>query len=237
MSSAAQTVLASKVDRLNTPMFCASGVTVSPGGVALLTGVEVALCRGERVAIVGPSGSGKTSLLRILCALDDAPSGDIRLHDQTPEQWGYPQFRRNVCLVDQRPTLFAGTVEENLRRPFAYRSATILYPGEAASQWLMRLGIGANRLQENVRHLSVGEQQRVCLIRALLLQPILLLLDEPTSALDMETVEMVETALTGECERRGLALLVVTHDTRQARQWCHRILDIRPYFASEGKLA
>jgi putative ABC transport system ATP-binding protein len=203
------------------------GLTLVAGGVQLREGISFTLQKGERVAVAGPSGSGKTTLLRAVCGLDDPGAGTVRLLGKTPEEWSWPAFRRRVLLMEQRPTLLEESVEASLRRPFSYRvAAGQAFPRERAQALLERLGVGQSRMTQNARALSVGQQQRVCLIRALLLQPDVLLLDEPTSALDPQSVQLVEALLDEEAQARGLAALVVTHDPRQANEWCHRRLEL-----------
>lgn len=202
---------------------------VAAGGRPLLSGITFDLSAGELVALTGPSGCGKSTLLRALCALDDPTEGEVTLENQTPQQWGYPAFRRRVMLVDQRPILFDAPLEANLRRPFLYRSATEAFPLERAVTLLERVGLEAARLSQNARSLSIGQQQRASLVRALLLEPQVFLLDEPTSALDGEAVGEVEALIREELTRRGAAALVVTHSTRQAQTWCDRAVDVADF--------
>lgn len=209
------------------PLLRLRDVTVGAGDVRLLQGINFDLEAGERVALTGPSGCGKTTLLRCICGLDDAVAGDITLQGRDGIAWGWPQFRRKVLLVDQRPTLLDDSVRENLQRPFAYRAALKSFPHEHAGALLDRLGVGAHRMGQNAHSLSIGQQQRLCLIRALLLEPLVLLLDEPTSALDVAAAGDVEDVLREEAEASGLAALIVTHHQRQAEDWCHRRLDLQ----------
>lgn len=213
-----------------TPLLEVERLAITAGGVRLCENITFTLVPGERIAVVGPSGSGKTTLLRALCGLDDAAAGTARLQGKTPEDWTWPLFRRNVILVEQKPALLEETVESVLRRPFQYRAAAnASFPEARACELLDRLAVGAERMTQPARSLSVGQQQRVCLVRALLLHPLVLLLDEPTSALDTEAVAAVEALLEEEGATRGLAALVVTHDLRQVQEWCHRRLDLRAF--------
>lgn len=209
------------------PLLTLHDLSVAAGGQTLLSHINIELRAGELVALSGPSGCGKTTLLRAICALDDSVSGEVKLKNQTPAQWGFPDFRRRVLLVDQRPLLFDATVEANLRRPFSYRSAREAFPHTRALELLQRLGIDSRRITQNARLLSVGEQQRVCLIRALLLDPDVLLLDEPTSALDGHAVADVETLIREYLAERGAAAFVVTHSPQQARDWCDREVNVQ----------
>lgn len=210
------------------------GLAVAANGVPLLSRIELALAEGERVAVHGPSGCGKTTLLRAICGLDDPTQGTVRLRGQTPAAIGWPAFRRKVTLVQQRPVLVAGSVAANLRRPFTYRSATFPFPAARARELLDRLGVGAERMDQSAESLSVGQQQRVSLVRALLVAPAVLLLDEPTSALDADAVGAVEGLVREEAEREGRAALIVTHSAEQARRWCDRTLDLAPHRAGAG---
>ncbi|HIJ66317.1 MAG TPA: ATP-binding cassette domain-containing protein, partial [Candidatus Hydrogenedentes bacterium] len=159
-------------------------LAVGAAGGAILTGVNLTAAPGELVAVTGPSGCGKTTLLRTVAGLLDALSGTIHLDGHTPAAFGWPQYRRRVVLVDQQPVLLDRSVEENLKRPFSYQSANGGFPAARARTLLDRLGLEPDRWDQRARALSVGQQQRVCLVRALLLAPALVLLDEPTSALD-----------------------------------------------------
>lgn len=202
---------------------------VGTAGVPLLRGVSLGLHEGELVAISGPSGCGKTTLLRTVAGLIDPLGGTILLDGRSPEQIGYPRFRRQVVLVQQKPALLDTTVRANLERPFEYQSGNQEFPAQQAAQLLQEVGIEPDRLDQRAWSLSVGQQQRVCLVRALLLEPRILLLDEPTSALDSDSAAAVETLLHRLAKDTGLAALVVAHDRQQPEQWCDRRYDIRPH--------
>lgn len=210
-----------------------SGFSVAAGGKTLFSGVSFRLDPGETMAVCGPSGSGKTSLLRAISGLDDPEAGEVHLVGLTPEQHGWPVFRRRVLHVDQRPVLTGGTVEGNLRLPWSYRTSDNRpFPMDEAALLLEAFGISSERLVQKAETLSVGQKQRVCLARAFLLKPDVLLLDEPTSSLDPEAVASVEEALGRETKRRGLAAIIVTHDSAQAERLCSRVLDLTEYGAT-----
>jgi putative ABC transport system ATP-binding protein len=212
-----------------------SRFAVAAAGRTLLAGIDLQLSGGELLAIIGPSGCGKTSLLRAVAGLTDPVEGEARLAGQCPADLRWPCYRRRNVLVDQRPVLRSGTVRANLERPFRYRTATGPYPAAAAQELLEQLGLGPDRLNQDARSLSQGEQQRVCLARALLLEPAVLLLDEPTSALDEEAAAATEQVVRREARHRGLAGLIVTHSRRQAERWCDRSFDLKPYMARQAK--
>jgi len=177
---------------------------------ALLEAVAFEVPAGGAVRLVGRSGLGKTTLLRALAALHPS-SGALSLGDASPESLGRPSWRRRVTLIAQRPRLFAGDVEANLRRPFAYRSAESAFDPDRAVTMLAALDLPEDVMSREARTLSVGEQQRVCLVRGLLHRPAFALLDEPTSALDPESRETVRALLERE-RAAGVGFVLVSHD-------------------------
>lgn len=205
-------------------------VNVGVGGAAstvLLRGVSLHVSEGERLAVVGPSGAGKTTLLRIIAGLADPVVGRVRLDGRSGDEVGWPAWRRQVTYVSQQPVMTAGTVRANLRRPFHYRRHAAPFDEDRSVAWLGRLGLAESVVEQQARTLSVGQQQRVSLVRALGIGPRVLLLDEPTGALDPDAVEALETLVTAWTERGGAAL-IVTHDREQAARWCTATLDLRP---------
>lgn len=210
-------------------------LTVGESQVSLLEGVHLTLNAGERVAVTGPSGSGKTTLLRAICGLMEASRGVVRLQGKTGDEWGWPLFRRQVLYMEQRPVVRDTDSRENLRRPFTYRAAPGPFPERRAAGFWERLGLTPEQFQQNARTLSGGQQQRLCLIRALLLEPPVLLMDEPTSALDPESVAGVEDLIREEGERRGLACLIITHSREQAARWCDREIELSTFRPAEAR--
>jgi ABC-type iron transport system FetAB ATPase subunit len=204
-------------------------VAVATGGRKLLSGIDLDLSAGERVALRGPSGCGKTTLLRAITGLVDPVAGEVETAGHRPGDPTWPLYRRRTILVEQRPVLLLGTVRENLARPFLYHTADSPFPVDRAIALLSRMQLVPVHLDQEARSLSQGEQQRVCLARALLLQPQVLLLDEPTSALDEDALAAVEDVVREESDRRALAALIITHTRAQADRWCHRIFDLLPY--------
>ena len=207
------------------PLLELRNLAINAGPRPLLRGVNLQLQPGERVALRGPSGCGKTTLLRAICGLDGLASGEITLDNSTPHDWGFPQFRRSVIYLEQRPVMFEASAEANLRRPFLYGTKAGDFCPTRASEVMSRLQLTDVTPDFAARKLSQGQQQRLALIRALLLSPRVLLLDEPTSALDKESVEAVEELLL-EKSAAGMSALIVTHDAAQAARWCHRVVEV-----------
>lgn len=209
-------------------LLCLHGLTVASNGVRLLERLDLTVEAGEVVGLTGRSGCGKTTLLRAVAGLIDPVEGEVKLDGRRAEDLGWPAYRRRVVLVDQRPVLLDATVRANLDRPFRYNVAETGFPAERAAELLDRLELGSHRMLQDARSLSVGQQQRVCLIRALLVEPAVLLLDEPTSALDQESLSAVESLIREQAHGRGLACLIVTHDIVQIERWCDRRVDLTP---------
>ena len=219
-------VSAGKASRMNDPVLSIQNLAVAIAGKRLLEGVSFDVSAGECIACIGPSGCGKTTFLRTLAGLIDAEEGEVALHGKLPGEHGWPAFRRRVVYVSQRPALLDDSVRHNLQRPFEYVAAAGAFPESRAGELLAGLRLGNGAMEKNARELSVGQQQRVCLVRSLLVEPEVLLLDEPTSALDEEAVDLVEELLIREAKKSGLAVLIVTHNRRQAEQWSSRIVNL-----------
>lgn len=155
--------------------------------------VNLELYSGSRLALVGASGTGKSLLLRSLAGLDPVDEGEIRFGDRPLFQWYMPRYRSQVMYLHQHPALLEGTVEFNLKAVYQfglYRQKC--YNFRRVCQWLNRVDRGENFLNKNAETLSGGERQIVALIRALQLDPAVLLLDEPTASLDPNTAEQIE---------------------------------------------
>jgi ABC-type iron transport system FetAB ATPase subunit len=176
---------------------------------------------GEVLAIVGPSGSGKSSLLRLLNRLDEPTSGTVFVEGTDYRQIAPRDLRRKLGMVNQRPFLFPGTVEQNLQFGPQQRGESL--PPESIEQLLRRVGL-KGYASRNIANLSGGEAQRVSVARTLANSPLVLLLDEPTSALDEASKREVETSIQGIIRDQGLTCVLVTHDTAQAVRLAGRAL-------------
>jgi putative ABC transport system ATP-binding protein len=203
------------------PLFELSDVRLARGGRDVLNGVTARLPAGS-CAIAGPSGSGKSTLLRLLNRLADPDRGTVKYRDRDVSDYGVLSLRREVCLVPQLPALLDGTVAENI----AYAARLGGHDGASAPEKLELVGLDPKLCERTAGELSVGEQQRVMLARALAVDPAVLLLDEPTSALDDAAREAVERTLLELKSTLGLSLVVVTHDADQARRLADSVLTI-----------
>ena len=193
-------------------------VGLDRGGRAVLDSVSAEIPMGS-TAIVGPSGAGKSTLLRLLNRLADPDRGEIAYRGRPLAGYEPLALRREVSLVPQLPALLEGTVESNLRY-----AAELAGEPLAVEETLARAGLDPSFAGRDVARLSVGEQQRAMLARALAQRPTVLLLDEPTSALDHAARDTIEAAL-GELRRASeLSIVLVSHDPEQARRLGDRVL-------------
>ena len=168
-------------------------------------------------AIVGPSGSGKSTLLRLLNRLADPDRGEISYCGRPLVEYDPLALRRQISLVPQLPALLEGSVESNLR--YAANLATKELDN---GRCLDLAGLDPAFATRDVAKLSVGEQQRVMLARALAQDPAVLLLDEPTSALDHAARDAVEATLAALQQELDISLVLVSHDPEQARRLAER---------------
>ena len=189
-------------------LFSLDAVTLTRGGAVVLRDLDAEIPRGA-TAIVGPSGAGKSSLLRLLNRLADPDAGRVLLHGRDVRDDDPLALRRRVVLVPQLPAPLADTVADDVR----YAA-----PGADVGALLERAGLDGTYAERATARLSVGEQQRVMLARALALDPEVLLLDEPTSALDAAARDAVEATIAGLRAEGGRSIVVVTHDPAQAER-------------------
>ncbi len=159
-------------------------------------GVDVQLQVGENLAILGATGAGKSLLLRCLAGLDAADEGRITVDDRPLDEWRMPSYRARVVYLHQRPALWEGTVEDNLRAVFrlaAHRSRG--YDRSHGLRWLAAFERDEAFLGKATAELSGGEAEIVALIRALSVEPSVLLLDEPTASMDATATRQAEELL------------------------------------------
>ena len=162
-------------------------------GRGKLENLTITCEQGSYTLLVGPSGAGKSTVFRLLVRLEEANGGAIYFQGKPLSDYSPMQLRSRVMLLPQTPTLFPGSVRETLLLPWSFAEHKLAAkPDDAVlSGWLARLRMADIPLEENATALSLGQQQRICLIRCLLLEPAVLLLDEPTSALDAESRAIV----------------------------------------------
>lgn len=215
-----------------TPAVRLRALVVGHGTRTLAGPVSFELGRGRTLGLQGPSGSGKSTTLRALVgllppSLTVSGTAEVLGVDVRSPSADLPALRARAVLVGQMPVVFPASILANaafgLRHVARLSRDELRRRSEAA---LLEAGLWdevADRLGAPADQLSVGQRQRLCLARALALDPELLLLDEPTSALDPAATRTVEDAITG---LQGRAVLVVSHDQAQLARLCGDVVDL-----------
>ena len=214
-------------------VMASDGLTLRFGEKTILSEIDMQFGRGTITALIGPTGSGKSTFLRTLNRMNDKVqgfrySGDVHLDGTSI--WASSQdlltLRRRVGMLFQRPNPFPMSIRDNVVAGVkAHRIAKGKQLDVVAEQRLREVGLWdavKDRLGDSPFRLSGGQQQLLCLARALAVGPEVLLLDEPTSALDPISTEYVE-ALVREMAP-ALTLIVVTHNLGQARRVAHNTM-------------
>ena len=200
-------------------------------GLEVLKGISTEIKKGDVVCVIGPSGSGKSTFLRCLNMLEKPDSGEIRFAGEnlTDPKTNLNLHRQKMGMVFQQFNLFPHmTVLENLTcAPLMLGKMNKTEAEAMAMELLGRVGL-ADRAGEYPNKLSGGQKQRVAIVRALCMDPEVMLFDEPTSALDPEMVgEVLDVMKT--LARKGMTMIVVTHEMGFAREVSNRVL-----FMDEG---
>jgi ABC-type proline/glycine betaine transport system ATPase subunit len=210
---------------LTQALFELSGVSFSRDGRVVLRDLDLRIGPGA-TALLGPSGSGKSTLLRLLNRLADPDEGSVSLDGDDVRSLDPLELRRRVCLVPQLPAPLPGSVADNITYGPGLVGRTV-----EPERYLELAGLDPDYMPREADRLSVGEQQRVMLARALAFEPEALLLDEPTSALDESARDAVERTLASLRDRLSASLVVVTHDRGQAERLASRVVEL-----DEGRL-
>jgi polar amino acid transport system ATP-binding protein len=204
------------------------------GDIHVLKGIDQTIRRGEKVVIVGPSGSGKSTFLRCLNLLEQPTEGEVWFEGKQMNKPGcdVDALRRKMGMVFQHFNLFPHlTIRQNITlAPVSLRLKTQGRADEQAMALLRRIGL-ADRADAYPGQLSGGQKQRVAIVRALAMEPDVMLFDEPTSALDPEMVGEV-LAVMKELAEEGMTMVVVTHEMAFAREVATRVL-----FMADGRIA
>ncbi len=203
------------------------------GALRVLNGVSIQVHQGEALAIIGPSGGGKSTFLRCLNLLEAPDGGDVIFEGQKINQKGtdVDRYRQKMGMVFQHFNVFPHmTVQENITlAPTLLKKKTPAEADEKALYLLERIGL-LDKKDEYPRKLSGGQKQRLAIVRALAMEPDVMLFDEPTSALDPEMVGEVLDLIRALVEG-GMTSVIVTHEMGFAREVSDRIL-----FMSEGQI-
>ena len=203
------------------------------GGMNALDGVSVQIEKGEVVVVIGPSGSGKSTFLRSLTLLEEPTSGQVLFEgiDITGPKVNVDKHRESMGMVFQHFNLFPHmTILKNLTlAPMKLKKMSQADAEARAMELLRRVGL-EDRANSYPAQLSGGQKQRVAIVRALAMDPEVMLFDEPTSALDPEMVGEV-LAVMKELAAEGMSMVVVTHEMGFAKEVATRLL-----FMDDGKI-
>ena len=212
-------------------MIDVKNLSKSFGSHEVLKGISEHIFPGEKVVIIGPSGSGKSTFLRCLNLLEEPSSGYIAFNNQeiTDQKINIDIVRRQMGMVFQHFNLFPNmTIRKNITlAPVRTGLMTQEEADKTATRLLQRVGL-EEKAEAYPSQLSGGQKQRIAIVRALAMNPKVMLFDEPTSALDPEMVGEVLTVMK-ELAAEGMTMVVVTHEMGFAKEVGNRVL-----FMDEG---
>ena len=215
-------------------MIKVDNLTKSFRGVDVLKGITTQINKGDVLCVIGPSGSGKSTFLRCLNMLEKPSGGDIIFDGEnlTDKKTDLNKHRQKMGMVFQQFNLFPHmTILKNLTcAPVMLKKMTKEQAEAKAMELLERVGL-ADRADSYPNQLSGGQKQRVAIVRALCMEPDVMLFDEPTSALDPEMVGEVLEVMK-DLAKAGMTMVVVTHEMGFAREVSNRVM-----FLDDGVIA
>lgn len=213
----------------NSPVITLSKVTFSyAGGKTLFQDLSLELPGGGFYLVRGPSGAGKSTFLRLVNRLEEPSHGHLMFEGRPLTAYSPPLLRRKILYIQQTPTSVETTVRENLLLAFSFKNNRDLTPpdDDTLRSRLDNFLLYDIDLDTRASTLSVGQLQRLCFVRGLLLNPKVLLLDEPASALDEESASIVEETAERLCAESGLTVLMVSHRAFTPRWVKHKLIQI-----------
>ena len=214
-------------------MISTKNLKKSFGDNLVLNGIDETINKGEKVVVIGPSGSGKSTFLRCLNLLEQPTEGQVWFEDMniTDKSVNINSIRQKMGMVFQQFNLFPHlTVLENITlAPVMLNIMTKAEAKDKAMELLERIGL-TEKADSYPNKLSGGQKQRIAIVRALAMNPQVMLFDEPTSALDPEMVGEVLDLMASLADE-GMTMVVVTHEMRFAKKVATRVL-----FMDEGKI-
>jgi len=173
--------------------------------------INIEINRNDLIVIHGDSGAGKSTFLKLFNRFCETSQGQIYLHDKDLNDYQIDKLRSNIIYLPQMPFIIDGTVDDNLSFPFSFHAhKDKMYNSLKAEEWLSYFQLDIPLSNEALK-LSVGQRQRIALIRSLLLEPEVLLLDEPCSALDKNNIRLIEQKIEDLVDKSKVTVLMATH--------------------------
>ncbi|MBP9537196.1 MAG: ATP-binding cassette domain-containing protein [Negativicutes bacterium] len=192
------------------------------GTVKILKDISFTVQKKEIIALLGPSGSGKSSLLKSINMLNTPSCGQIKYHNNDIQEISPMALRKKIGYVLQKPTLFGNDVMENLKYPCELHQK--VFDINLVEFYLKKVNLKPDILEKKPNELSGGEQQRISLVRTLLLEPEIILLDEVTSALDEDNTLLIEELIKYENENNELTVIFISHNNEQAKRLAQKVI-------------
>ncbi len=221
------------------PLFELKNISLaaSVGAHDLLRNISFAVFSGEKIAIAGAPGAGKTTLLKLCNLLHSPTEGEISFSATEIALRSIVQLRQQIVLVPQEPKLLGMTVQQALVYPLKLQQLPASEIQQRVTTWREALNIPEIWLERHELQLSLGQRQLVAIARALVMQPLILLLDEPTSALDIGTSDRLLSLLNSLAENQKMTIMMVNHQLELSAKFADRILYLEKGFLIEDTVA
>jgi putative ABC transport system ATP-binding protein len=181
------------------------------GGHMVFQEINLEIKRNDLIVIQGDSGAGKSTFLKLFNRFYDSTSGRILLHDKELKGFKIDDVRSSIIYLPQLPFVVEGTIEDNLSFPFSFYAHKVKqFDPNKSREWLDYFQVDVPLKHEALK-LSIGQRQRIALIRSMLLEPEVLLLDEPGSALDTNNKRLIEQKIESLINSSKITVLMATH--------------------------
>ena len=194
-------------------------------GKTILDGISFRVNSGDIVGLMGSSGSGKTSTFRIINLLQSPTKGTVFYQNKDTREYLPTTLRREVGYVFQKTYLFGNTVMDNLMYPYHLLKQQPNF--QEITDYLNQVNLPESIITKKINEISGGEQQRIALIRSLLVKPKILLLDEITASLDEENTIIIENLIQNQNQNRNVTVLFISHNMGQAKRLAKNILYLK----------
>jgi len=201
-----------------------NNISVDILGSSILKNINFQTNKGEIFCLIGTSGAGKSTLLRTLNRLQSISKGEIHLNGQSIYKMTPQSLRKSAVMILQTPSLFEGTVEDNILFGVKLNGSYDKTDSKTVAKSLLeKVGLETKLLDRNASTLSIGQQQRVSIARAIAMKPTILLCDEITSALDPQSTLHIQDLLVTLKREENLTIILVTHNMDLVQQIADRV--------------